>query len=283
MDSKEFGLVAAQQLFQVEDLHYGFWYEGEEATLGNWQEAQKAHTKFLFKHIFEYAENKDQSRLLDIGCGVGITTKKLLDLGYKVDGLVPYPWMAKYASKITSEFRNNHTGEIYECKFENFDIVWKKKKYRLVFFSESFQYVKLIQSFNILEEILDKNGIIIIFDFFKKDNIEGVSPLGGGHSLGEFYQVIEKYNYNILSDIDVTRNLSPNLKLVNEMITNRLTPFSSTLDKFLFTRYKTFYKLIKWGLRKQLSKLAFKYSKDRNEENFIKFKSYRLIVLSKEN
>ena len=54
MDSKEFGLVAAQQLFQVEDLHYGFWYEGEEATLGNWQEAQKAHTKFLFKHIFAH-------------------------------------------------------------------------------------------------------------------------------------------------------------------------------------------------------------------------------------
>ena len=81
----------------------------------------------------------------------------------------------------------------------------------------------------------------------------------------------------------MTRNLSPNLKLVNDVIIDRLTPFSSTLNQFLFTRYKTFYKLIKWGLRKQLSKLAFKYSEDRNEENFIKFKSYRLIVLSKKN
>ena len=84
-------------------------------------------------------------------------------------------------------------------------------------------------------------------------------------------------------DIDVTQNLSPNLKLVNEVLVDRLIPFSDTLDKFLSSRYSRVYKLLKWMLRKNLSKLAFKYSKDRNEENFIKFKSYRLIVLSKKN
>ena len=52
MDSKEFGLVAAQQLFKIEDIHYGFWEDGENATLGNWKQAQEAHTEFLFKHIF---------------------------------------------------------------------------------------------------------------------------------------------------------------------------------------------------------------------------------------
>ena len=30
--------------------------------------------------------------------------EKLLDKEYKVDGLVPYPWMAKYASNITSKY-----------------------------------------------------------------------------------------------------------------------------------------------------------------------------------
>ena len=29
MDSKEFGLVAAQQLFKIDDIHYGFWKDGE--------------------------------------------------------------------------------------------------------------------------------------------------------------------------------------------------------------------------------------------------------------
>ena len=51
MDSKEFGLVAAQQLFQVEDLHYGFWDSPSEATLNNWKSAQEKHTNFLFDYI----------------------------------------------------------------------------------------------------------------------------------------------------------------------------------------------------------------------------------------
>ena len=64
---------------------------------------------------------------------------------------------------------------------------------------------------------------------------------------------------------------------------DRLIPFSDTLNKFLSSRYPKVYKLLKWMFRKKLSKLAFKYSEDRNEENFIKYKSYRLIVLSKKN
>ena len=90
MDSKEFGLVAAQQLFKVEDLHYGFWDENQEATLDNWKNAQEKHTNFLFKYIFDNIQDKHNSRLLDVGCGVGVTTKKLLDLSYNIDGLVPY-------------------------------------------------------------------------------------------------------------------------------------------------------------------------------------------------
>ena len=77
--------------------------------------------------------------------------------------------------------------------------------------------------------------------------------------------------------------MSPNLKLVNEVLVDRLLPFSETLNKFLSTRYPKIYRFFKWVLRKKISKLAFKYSEDRNEENFIKFKSYRLIVLSKKN
>ena len=283
MDSKEFGLVAAQQLFKIEDIHYGFWKDGEEATLNNWKQAQEDHTDFLFKHLFEHIEDKNTSHMLDIGCGVGFTTKKLLELGYNIDGLVPYQWMAEYASNLVSNLKKDHTGRIYECKFEDFQLNKKLIQYQLAFFSESFQYVKLDESFQILDQILTDNGRVIIFDFFKKDNVEGVSPLGGGHKLNDFYNIVEKYDYNILSDIDVTQNLSPNLKLVNEVLVDRLLPFSDTLNKFLSTRYPKVYRFLKWVLRKKISKLTFKYSEDRNEENFIKFKSYRLIVLSKKN
>ena len=45
----------------------------------------------------------------------------------------------------------------------------------------------------------------------------------------------------------------------------------------------TFYKIFKWLLRKKIDKLSFKYSSDRNEANFIKYKTYRLISLVKKN
>ena len=281
MDSKEFGLVAAQQLFHVEDIHYGFWEKDEIATLNNFKEAQKKHTKFLFQFIDNYIENKNQSKLLDVGCGVGVTIKTLLNKGFKVDGLVPYPWMAKYASNITSKYKSQDKGRIYKCKIEDFPIKEITQKYQLVFFSESFQYVNMKLAFNVLEKILKKDGTIIIFDFFKKDNIEGISPLGGGHSLNLFYKIIKNFNYKIKEDIDVTDNLSPNLKIINEIMVERLIPFSNTFDKFMLTRHKSIYRIIKWLLRKTINKIKFKYS-NRNENNFKKFKSYRLIVLKKD-
>ena len=281
MDSKEFGLVAAQQLFKVEDLHYGFWDDNANATLSNWKEAQERHTDFLFRYIFENIKDKNKSKLLDIGCGVGVTTKKLLELDYQVDGLVPYKWMADYASTLTSEYMNESRGDIYDCKFEDFPVTKIKNKYDIAFFSESYQYVNMSESFQVLDKILNQNGIVIIFDFFKKDNIEGKSPLGGGHSMNSFYKIVEDYNYNIKVDKDVTRNVSPNLKLVNEVLVERILPFADTFDKFMTTRSKKIYSFIKWVLHKRISKMSFKYSNSRNEQNFIKFKSYRLIVLSK--
>jgi len=139
------------------------------------------------------------------------------------------------------------------------------------------------ESFSILNQILKPGGVIIIFDFFKQDNIEGKSPLGGGHSIGAFYNLVKQYNYNIIDDKDVTKNLSPNLKLVNDFLVDRFIPFSRTLNKFMLSRYKTLYKIFRWLLRKKIDKLSFKYSADRNEENFIKYKTYRLITLVKKN
>ena len=234
MDSKEFGLVAAQQLFKVEDLHYGFWDDNENATLSNWKKAQERHTDFLFRYIFENIKDKNKSKLLDIGCGVGVTTKKLLELDYQVDGLVPYKWMADYASTLTSEFMNESRADIYDCKFEDFPVEKLKKKYDIAFFSESYQYVNMSESFQVLDKILNQNGIVIIFDFFKKDNIEGKSPLGGGHSMNSFYKMVKDYNYNIKVDKDVTQNVSPNLKLVNEVLVVCSLPFSVSFDRFIF-------------------------------------------------
>lgn len=89
MDSREFGLVAAQQLLKIQDIHYGFWEKGEHPSIDRFQDAQKKYTAFLFRIIEDTLEKPKDAKMLDIGCGIGITTKKLLAAGYRVDGLVP--------------------------------------------------------------------------------------------------------------------------------------------------------------------------------------------------
>jgi len=283
VNSREFGLVASQQLFQIEDLHYGFWEEGETPSTRNFIEAQKKYTLFLCKYIEEALNDDRNRRILDIGCGIGTTTNKLLEMGYRVDGLVPSSWMVQYARKNTQQYKDKTRGKFYECGFEDFPVSSLSEKYDLAFFSESFQYINMQKAFETLNQILSETGIVIVFDFFRRDDVTGKGPMGGGHSIGQFYETIKSNGYAILTDLDVTDNLSPNLKLINDMLVNRIIPFTNTLDAFLASRLNIIYRIFKFIFRKKLEKVKFKYSQGRNEENFRKFKTYRFIVLKKPN
>ncbi len=281
MNSKEFGLVASQQLFQIQDLHYGFWEDGEAPSAMKFPEAQSKYTSFLCKYIEEAIGTGENCRVLDIGCGIGVTTCKLLEMGYRIDGLVPSNWMARQAREKIQQVEGGENCKIYECNFEDFPTSDLNEKYQLAFFSESYQYVNMQKAFDILNLITPENGTVIIFAFFKKDGVSGKSPLGGGHSIGQFYDTVEKNGYKIHTDLDVTDNLSPNMKLVNDILVERIIPFSETLDAFFSARYYRLYKIFKFLFRKRLEKIKFKYSQGRNEESFQEFKTYRLLVLKR--
>lgn len=281
MDSKEFGLVATQQLFKVQSLHYGFWENNEAVSLDGMVKAQEKYTAFLCEHIKEAVGDDKTAKILDAGCGTGIVIRKLLQMEYNVDGLVPSNWMAKMAQENVRPYKNDAKGRIYESTFEDFAISNAINKYQVVFFSESYQYIDMQKSFDVLDLILSNTGAVIIFDFFKRDGVEGRSPLGGGHSIGEFYETVERNGFKIHQDLDVTSNLSPNLRLINEILRDRILPFMGSLDKFLAARYKNTFKLLKFMFNKKLKKLKFKYSSERSHTSFEKFKTYRLIVIKK--
>ena len=105
--------------------------------------------------------------------------------------------------------------------------------------------------------------------------------MGGGHAIGQFYGTVKKNNYTILTDLDVTDNLSPNLKLLNDLLVNRFIPFSNTLDAFLTSRANLFYRFLKYMFRKKLEKMKYKYSHSRNEENFRKFQNLSIVCFKR--
>ena len=274
MYSKEMGLVLVQKIFSLNDLHYGFWEDDSKVSIGGFFAAQEKYSDVLFNKIEELVSFNKDAKILDVGCGVGENIRKLCNKGYYVDGLVPSKWMIEQCMEKTKF-------SVHECNFEDFKNLDTKTKYDLVFFSESFQYVDMSKSFEVLNEILNSSGKVVIFDFFKRDNIEGLSPLGGGHSIGEFYKIIKSKSYTIISDDDYTKNMSPNLTLVNEILTERLIPSAQVIDEFLLNKNSILYKFMKFYFRKKLKKIKYKYSKNRNAENFEKYKIYKLTSLEK--
>ena len=75
MDSREFGLVAGQQLTGLEDLHYGLWEEGEMPSVLGIKEAQNRYTKLILDTITEYGGEPAATRILDVSCGTGVILK----------------------------------------------------------------------------------------------------------------------------------------------------------------------------------------------------------------
>ncbi|TMH44580.1 MAG: hypothetical protein E6H59_06895 [Betaproteobacteria bacterium] len=68
MHSRELGLVLAQQLLGVEDLHYGLWDADLELKLGNLAVAQQRYNDMLIANL---PRPEREVRVLDIGCGTG--------------------------------------------------------------------------------------------------------------------------------------------------------------------------------------------------------------------
>ena len=113
---------------------------------------------------------KNTKTILDVGCGSGNLALKLLNAGYDVDGVIP----SKYLATAVKE-KLNGKGQVFVSKFENVKL---KKKYDLIIFSESFQYVNMELALKKINASLMEGGYLLICDFFKL-NVNEKSLMGG--------------------------------------------------------------------------------------------------------
>ena len=283
MDTRELGLILGQQVLNVDDLHYGYWSDDLEPSFANLPEAQQRYTENLLEAFPPAAET---GRVLDVGCGTGNTMKALIQRGYHVDGMIPSASLARIVRERMQELPENDS-RVFECKLEEFDADAHAKEYDVVLFSESFQYIWMEESFPILERILAPGGRIIICDFFRtihdEDGAAGDHAISGGHHLHEFYSQVEKRNFRIEHDRDITKYMSPNFRIVNDLLMHKTKPVLETCSLYLDSRYPRSWRLLRWLFRKRWKKLNYKYlSGLRSPETFEKYKSYRLVVLRDE-
>ena len=279
MHSRELGLVLAKQLLDVDDLHYGLWDADLELKLGNMVIAQQRYNEML---IAQLPKPDGAIRVLDIGCGAGHLLRQLIERGYRADGVVPARDLAEAVSRRLAGHAG-HRSRLFECRLEDLPIEQCRGYYDVALFSESFQYIPLSASLPRLQEILKPGGLLVICDFFKTealgDGASGDRSFGGGHPLQEFYAAMKRTPFVPVKDEDITRRVSPNLDLVNELLMSRIKPAALTIGRYLEGRYPLLARLVLKVLRRKLEKLNYKYfSGHRSREVFERYKTYRLLA-----
>jgi SAM-dependent methyltransferase len=269
MDSKEVGLVigliVGRYLLKSDDLHYGYWPEGLAVEIANWPKAQAHHSELILSHIPAGVKT-----ILDVGCGAGAFSQKLVRHGYKVESVSPSPLLAQEARK-----RLGDDCRIYETKFEHLET---ESRFDLILFSESFQYVGMGKSLPKVVRLLNPGGHLLVCDFFKKD-AEGGGVLGGGHYLQKFYDRMSQQPFEPVVDKDITAEVSPTMDLVNDFLQQAGLPVRDLVYQLTQSRYPLLSRFIAWKYRRKLQQIDDKYfSGRRNAETFRRYKSYRLLL-----
>jgi len=283
MSSRELGLVLAQQLLDVEDLHYGLWDTDLAVSLANIPLAQQRYTTQLLDLLGRLLEGVSRPQILDVGCGTGYMLEQILARGYDVDAVNPSAYLNQQVRQRLARIDASST-RLFETDFESMPVDSCEHHYDLLLFSESFQYIPLPEFFANTRRLLKTDGLVVICDFFKTaahcDGEAGDRSFSGGHILGEFYRLVGESGFEIKQDDDLTTRVSPNIALLDELLSRRLAPAAASIDAYLRSAYPKMRRVVKWLLRRKLARVRYKYlSGNRSQAVFEKYKSYRLIVL----
>jgi len=261
----DIGLAVGRFFLNTEDLHYGYWPNGEGTTVKNFARAQENHSKLIMDHIPE-----GTNRILDVGSGSGNLALKLLNKGYGVDCVVPSEFLAEQVqAKLGDE------SKIHICSFEQ---MLPTETYDLILFSESFQYVRMGESLHKVLDMLSSNGHLLICDFFRRD-VPGKSPMGGGHSWQGFQDTISTLPFHQVTDLDISQETAPTIDLLAQFNKEVLTPIAEMSGAYLQDNYPRLTALLQWKFKKRIEKIRRIYlSGEVNGESFKEFKTYHLLL-----
>jgi SAM-dependent methyltransferase len=265
LDSKEVGLELGLLVFKyflkTEYLHYGYFVDGLEPDITNLKKAQENYADLIFSTIPSGVKT-----VLDVGCGSGKTAQQLVSRGYTVDCVSPGQILTDYARKMLG-----NTVGFFQCKFQD---IKTEKKYDLILFSESFQYIPMQVSIPHSLKMLNPGGYILVSDFFKNDP-EKKSMLGGGCEYNEWLAIKSTFPVTTLVEKDITRETAPTIDLVHHFNCEVLEPVWKSVWELGVDRYPVLIKLGRRLFRKSIEKMEHKhFSNLRTGENFMKYKKY---------
>jgi|TARA_B110000503_G_scaffold142921_2_gene241640 MPBQ/MSBQ methyltransferase len=247
----------------LDRLHYGMWLPEDELTFSKLKEAQERYEDYLIAHI-----PKNVKSILDVGCGTGILTKKLIDLGYDAEGLSP-------DINQKQVFTENTNAPFHHLGFEDFSSV---DRYDCIIMSESSQYINIDKIFENSDQALKKDGLLMICDYFTLDGVSGEISKSG-HNYKKFMNRIDSSNFSLLADQDITDSITKTLDLGLDIVSKFLLALEILTEKIQGKR-PYLKKIIFWLYRKKIAKLT-KQLELLDSHTFKENKKYQFILLQK--
>ena len=261
----EIGLVLSRFFFNTEHLHFGYWPDNLPLNIDNLKQAQDYHSDQIINSI-----PKNVDTILDVGSGSGGLAEKLIEKKFTVECVSP----SEYLSDAIEQKLNNKV-KVHRSTFENLNI---DKKFDLVIFSESFQYVNIQKTLSKVPNFLNENAHFLICDFFRKPDTS-TKLLGGGHAWDEFCNEISSTSFENILDQDITIETARTYDLINKIINNVAEPVRDLSAKYLESNYPKIMKLLRWYLDQKIKRInRIYFSGNMNGETFINLKTYRLLL-----
>jgi SAM-dependent methyltransferase len=273
---KDFILQLFIDVTKSEILHVGYWDDSDIVKFENLKNAQWKYVN----HVIEKIPVSTKT-ILDVGCGTGIVANKLADMGYTVDCVNP-----DLLQKEIFENKYGNKLKLYCCKFEDLDI---DKKYDLILMMESLEYIDLVMALKQSMKYLNKNGILIVSDFFRTTEDREYHSF---HILNNFIDTLKKFNFKIKLEEDITTRILPTLDVASEIYDNYALPVTKTIIESIASSaskrilsnilLKVFLFMFSKKINKMRYNLFERIPKLLDKQNFLKKVVYRIYLLTNE-
>jgi MPBQ/MSBQ methyltransferase len=193
----DIGLKCLHQVFELKSLHYGLFEDDTPRTPEGVHQAQANYRRALIGLVPEGA-----GPVLDVGAGLGDSTKALVAAGFEAEGLSPDPYHQE-------QFRLNCGPEIpfHLSRLEDFS---PGKAYGCLLFGESPQYIDKDRFFPKCVELTRPDGCVVVAELFQH---KPGGPYATCFFEEDFLARAERAGFRVDYHRDITEQVLPTLEV----------------------------------------------------------------------
>ncbi len=268
----DIALRLAHKLMGIEHLHYGFFTGKLKPELANLSTAQEAYVK----NLVSYIPKKGVKKIFDVGCGTGGVATLLVKKNFQVTCLAPDPY-------LTDKTRENTGGKVETITdmYENVNHL-ADESFDMVLMSESAQYIKIQEGWELNRKYVKPGGYVLISDFFRIRELDNQYLSKSGHPLDEYIKTAENLGFKLEKKTDITPQVAPTMDIYQDVIINKVFPVAEAIFEFVSRRYPLVYRVLKKFLQDKVLRLKNKYT-TQDAETFAKYKGYFVLLFKREN